>query len=84
MVASTLPQQADIEYMPDHDKYLARSKRRQDTEQLAMHLPEGFPARLSGDLVWDAKTAGRYDWNYKLSTEDIREIEAALRYFQCM
>lgn len=85
MVASTISQQADIDYMPDHDNHLARSKRRQETEELAMHLPEGFPAQLSGDLVWDARTiADRYDWNYQLSIEDISEIDAALRYFQCM
>ncbi|PWY74248.1 TfdA family taurine catabolism dioxygenase TauD [Aspergillus eucalypticola CBS 122712] len=85
MVASTISQQADIDYMPDHDKYLARSKRRQETEELAMHLPEGFPTQLSGDLVWDARTiADRYDWNYQLSTGDISEIDGALRYFQSL
>lgn len=77
--------QPDIGYMPDYDKYLARSKRRQETEKLDKHLPEGFPSSLSGDLVWDGNTLNnRYSWNYDLTAEDLDEINNALRHFKCM
>ncbi|OJJ94662.1 hypothetical protein ASPACDRAFT_65038 [Aspergillus aculeatus ATCC 16872] len=85
MTASVLShrQQADIEYMPDYDKYLARGKQRQATEELDKHLPEGFPAALSGQLVWNASTiADEYDWNYQLSAENLKEVDAALQYFK--
>ena len=72
-------------YMPDHDQYLARGKRRQETEKLDQHLPDGFPPNLSGDLVWEGKSlAATYNWNYYLTAEDLDEINHALRHFKCM
>ncbi|KAL1861884.1 hypothetical protein Plec18170_000707 [Paecilomyces lecythidis] len=77
--------QPDIGYMPDYDKYLARSKRRQETEKLDKHLPEGFPSSLSGDLVWDGNTlSSRYSWNYDLTAEDLDEINNALGHFKSL
>ncbi|KAF4336467.1 family Taurine catabolism dioxygenase [Fusarium beomiforme] len=74
--------QPDIAYGPDLDKYLARVKRRQETETLATTLPDGFPQELHSELVWDGKDlAGTYDWNYHLTVDDLNEIEEALRYF---
>ncbi|GKZ35500.1 hypothetical protein AbraIFM66950_006162 [Aspergillus brasiliensis] len=85
MIVATPLQQADIEYMPDYEKYLARGKRRQETEELNKHLPEGFPTALSGQLVWDASTiANEYDWNYQLSAEDLQELDAALQHFKAL
>lgn len=75
----------DIEYMPYYDKYLARGKRRQETEKLDKHLPKGFPSHLCGSLVWDPDTiAISYDWNYHLTVADLDEINNALRHFKCM
>ena len=77
--------QPDIAYGPDVDKYLARVKRRQETETLATTLPEGFPQELQSDLVWDGKDlAANYDWNYHLTEADIEEINGALSHFKCM
>lgn len=74
--------QPDIDYIPDYEKYRARTKRRTETEQLKEILPPGFPPRLSSDLVWDGKDLCEvYNWNYQLTDEDLDEIEAALAHF---
>ncbi|OQE16248.1 hypothetical protein PENFLA_c028G03201 [Penicillium flavigenum] len=74
-----------IGYMPDYDQYLARGKRRQETEKLDQHLPKGFPPSLSGDLVWDGKDlADAYNWNYYLTSEDVDEINSALQHFKSL
>lgn len=76
--------QPDIEYAPNYDNYISRVKRRQENENLAKSLPEGFPAKLESDLVWDGRNlAETYDWNYVLTESDIAEIDQALRHFQC-
>ncbi|KZF23907.1 TfdA family taurine catabolism dioxygenase TauD [Xylona heveae TC161] len=76
---------ADIGYMPNYDKYLARGKRRQENEKLDKQLPKGFPSSLSGDLVWDANSlVNKYDWNYQLTAEDLDEINNALRHFKLL
>ncbi|KAF4970845.1 hypothetical protein FSARC_2211 [Fusarium sarcochroum] len=77
--------QPDIAYGPDLDKYLARVRRRQETETLATTLPEGFPQELQSDLVWDGKDlAANYDWNYHLTEADIEEINEALNHFKSL
>ncbi|KAL2860959.1 TauD/TfdA family dioxygenase [Aspergillus lucknowensis] len=75
--------QPDIQYLPDPIKYAARTKRRQQTEQLSQTLPEGFPQKLVSELEWDGKDlVDEYDWNYHLTEQDIQEIEAALQHFK--
>ncbi|KAJ0426714.1 hypothetical protein BJY00DRAFT_320369 [Aspergillus carlsbadensis] len=75
--------QPDIQYLPDAIKYAARTKRRLQNEDLPRTLPEGFPAKLESELVWDGKNlAESYDWNYHLTKEDIEEVEAALAHFK--
>ena len=77
------PGQPDIEYTPNHDKYLERAKRRRETEHLAKSLPTGFPQELQSKLVWDGNNlVEAYDWNYDLTVEDLNEIESALRHFK--
>ncbi|KAK5662267.1 hypothetical protein OQA88_8172 [Cercophora sp. LCS_1] len=79
------PGQPDIGYLPDHDKYLARIKRRRETEALPKTLPPGFPSRIESDLVWDGNDLHEtYDWNYRLTPLDISEIEAALAHFKSL
>ena len=83
-VTALHPGPPDIDYKPDMAKYLARIKRRHETEKLETTLPEGFPAQLESKLVWKGENlAETYDWNYQLTDSDIEEIEAALRHFQC-
>ncbi|KAK3349776.1 hypothetical protein B0T25DRAFT_610767 [Lasiosphaeria hispida] len=79
------PGQPDISYAPDHDKYLARIKRRTETEHLDKTLPPGFPKKLESRLVWDGSDLHeRYDWNYWLTDEDLAEIEAGLTHFKSL
>ncbi|RSL64755.1 hypothetical protein CEP54_004520 [Fusarium duplospermum] len=79
------PGQPDIGYTPNLDKYLARVKRRQETEKFETSLPEGFPKELVSDLVWDGKDlAAKYDWNYHLTEADIEEIDEAVKNFRSL
>lgn len=77
------PGQPDIDYTPDYHKYLARIKRRNETEHLKETLPPGFPLHLSSDFVWDGNDLHKkYDWNCQLTDKDLVEIEAALASFK--
>ncbi|KAL1901116.1 hypothetical protein Sste5346_002183 [Sporothrix stenoceras] len=78
--------QPDIGYTPDFDKYSARSKYRQETEQLNSELPAGFPKQLEFELVWDPASLGAsgYDWNYVLTADDIAELRQALAHFKSL
>lgn len=77
------PGQPDIGYIPDHNKYLERTKRRRETEHLATTLPPNFPEQLQSQLVWDGNDlAESYDWNYNLTGDDVEEIESALKHFK--
>jgi hypothetical protein len=79
-----LPGQPDIDYTPNLDKYHARVKRRQETENLEKSLPDGFPRQLQSKLVWNgADIKSRYNWTYELNTQEIEEIEEALAHFKC-
>lgn len=76
--------QPDIGYTPDLDKYLARVKRRLNTEKLPNSLPAGFPQQLDSDLVWTGDKIGDlYDWTYELNAAEIEDIEQALAHFKC-
>ncbi|KAJ5726072.1 uncharacterized protein N7483_007429 [Penicillium malachiteum] len=80
-----------IPYIPDCVKY--------DTQQaLAQHsisragLPERFPAQLSSEMVWDASSIRLDERGFvdddrcilKLSRENLKEINDALRYFKTL
>lgn len=76
--------QPDIGYTPDLDKYLARVKRRLETETLVKSLPAGYPQQLESDLVWTGDTVGEnYDWTYELNAAELEDIENALVHFKC-
>ena len=78
------PGQPDISYHPAWNKYQARVSRRTQTESLPKSLPEGFPAELKGDLVWEGETlAQNYDWAYVLSADQQKEIDDAVTHFKC-
>ncbi|KAM0251464.1 hypothetical protein ACHAQJ_008172 [Trichoderma viride] len=83
--AVQVPRQPDITYAPNYDNYISRIKRRQENEKLEKSLPEGFPAKLESDLVWDGRNLGEtYDWNYVLTESNIAEIDQALRHFKSL
>lgn len=78
------PGQPDIGYAPELDKYLARVKARTEGVTLDKSLPPGFPQKLESPLVWEGDEIGkRYQWSYELTDEDVEEIRAALKHFQC-
>ncbi|KAL4789768.1 hypothetical protein BDV19DRAFT_382873 [Aspergillus venezuelensis] len=77
--------QPDIQYLPDATKYAARTRRRQEGEELSKSLPDGFPRELSSDLAWDGKELAKvYDWNYHLTEDDLKEVERALEHFKAL
>jgi hypothetical protein len=79
----TSARQPDISYTPDLDNYLARVKRRLESETLSKDLPMGFPVKLKSDLVWDKNNiAPRFDWIYQLTVADLEDIEAGLQHFK--
>ncbi|TQV92598.1 hypothetical protein V2A60_009070 [Cordyceps javanica] len=77
--------QPDIAYAPNWDTYQARAKRHVEGGKLARTLPEGFPAKLQSDLVWDGATiSDQYQWWYRLTENDITEINSALKHFKSL
>ncbi|KAJ8123945.1 hypothetical protein ONZ43_g218 [Nemania bipapillata] len=77
------PGQPDISYHPDHKKWQARAARRLQEAILPKSIPEGFPQKLTGDLVWEGATvADRYNWTYVLSPEHLAEIKQAVAHFK--
>lgn len=79
----TQPVQPDIQYHPDFEKYQARTRHRKETESLQTSLPAGFPQKLTSPLVWEGKDIEqRSDWIYKLSDEQLDEIDAGLKSFK--
>ncbi|KAH8724763.1 hypothetical protein GQ44DRAFT_682710 [Phaeosphaeriaceae sp. PMI808] len=82
-IADLEPRQPDISYAPDYEKYLKRVQRRLEAEKLNQTLPDGFPANLKSDLVWDKTDIGdRYNWSYELTRSDVDELEGALLHFK--
>lgn len=74
--------QPDIGYHPNYENYVARTKRRLETEELSRTLPPGFPQRLNSDLVWDGKDIEKnYNWVHELNSEELQEIHEALEHF---
>ncbi|KAI1144285.1 Clavaminate synthase-like protein [Hypoxylon sp. FL0543] len=77
------PGQPDISYAPDYNKWQARAARRLKEGNLPTTLPEGFPAQLTGDLVWEGQSiANTYDWTYVLNAEQLDEIDRAVEHFK--
>jgi hypothetical protein len=75
--------QPDIEYAPNYEKYVARTKQRLSNKNLEQSLPPGFPIEPKSDLVWEgASLEARYNWTYELSEKDLEEIEDALQHFK--
>ncbi|KAF4990546.1 hypothetical protein FGRMN_8407 [Fusarium graminum] len=83
LIAAPPPGQPDIAYAPNHEKYRERTAKRLKEGNLPTSVPDGFPKQLNGDLVWDGESvSASYDWTYKLSPEQLDEVDQALRHFQ--
>lgn len=81
--AQAPPGQPDISYHPSHEKWQARVARRLQEGNLPRSVPEGFPEKLSGNLVWEGQTvADTYNWTYVLSPEHLAEIDRAVTHFK--
>ncbi|KAK0474936.1 hypothetical protein IW261DRAFT_535872 [Armillaria novae-zelandiae] len=77
--------QPDILYHPDEAKYLARTARRlaEDPSLPDVPLPDGFPPRVEGPIVWDGGDwASEDQWVYRLGGAELKEIDAALEHFK--
>lgn len=83
MAAAVIQRQPDIQYHPDYEKYVDRTKRRLESETLSKSLPPGLPEQLSSPFVWDGQDIqGRDDWVVVLSDSDVEEIDQALKHFK--
>ncbi|KAF4123821.1 Taurine catabolism dioxygenase TauD, TfdA family [Geosmithia morbida] len=79
------PGQPDIAYAPDYDNWQARVARRLADGNLPTSVPEGFPDKLEGDLVWEGSTlAETYNWTYSLNSEQLAEIDGAVAHFKSL
>ncbi|KAI3337240.1 TfdA family taurine catabolism dioxygenase TauD [Xylariaceae sp. AK1471] len=75
--------QPDISYHPDYKKWQARAARRLQEGDLPKSVPESFPKKLTGDLVWEGQTiTDTFNWTYVLSPEHLAEIDRALTHFK--
>lgn len=74
---------ADIEYEVDEAKYRARSTARVKAGGLPTSVPDGWPTKLSGPLVWTSNSFPSEDeYVYHLTPSDKTEILAALAFFK--
>lgn len=83
--ATTAEKQPDISYHPDEAKWRARTARRlaEDPTLPNQPLPEGFPAKVEGPIVWEGKDFTSEDqWVVKLTEEQLQEIDDALKHFK--
>ncbi|RKL16316.1 hypothetical protein BFJ70_g15067 [Fusarium oxysporum] len=83
VTAAPPPGQPDIAYAPNYENYQARTAKRLKEGNLPTSVPDGFPKQLNGDLVWEGDSVGQtYDWTYKLSEDQLGEIDQALQHFK--
>lgn len=83
VTAAPPPGQPDIAYAPNYENYQARTAKRLKEGNLTTSVPDGFPKQLTGDLVWEGDSIGQhYDWTYKLSEDQLGEIDQALHHFK--
>jgi len=83
----SVPQQPDILYHPDRDKWAARTARRlsEDPGLPYKSLPNGFPKKLDSRLVWEGQDwKNEAQWVHTLSAGELKEIDDAVKYFHGM
>ncbi|OJD30105.1 taurine catabolism dioxygenase [Diplodia corticola] len=75
--------EADIQFNPDLDTFLARSAKRTLAGGLEKAVPNGWPASLSGRLAWKGSNfEDESSFIYRLSDEEKEEISRALSWFK--
>ncbi|OAA65585.1 TfdA family oxidoreductase [Niveomyces insectorum RCEF 264] len=75
--------QPDITYQPDYAKYQQRVERLKPLRPQSASRPAGFPAQLTGGLVWEGKDfADERDWTVLFTPDQLQEIDNALDHFK--
>lgn len=78
--------QPDIAYHPDLDKYQNRTalRLRLNPTLPGTPVPSGWPSKLNGPIVWEGKDwTSESQWVYKLTAEELKEIDHAIDAFKC-
>jgi len=76
--------QPDISYHPDFEKFQLRTERLKAQRSSNSGLPTGFPAQLTGPLVWEGKDfTDENEWTFSLTEPQVEEIHKALEHFKC-
>ncbi|XP_006458549.1 hypothetical protein AGABI2DRAFT_190826 [Agaricus bisporus var. bisporus H97] len=86
-VPTTAEAQPDISYHPDETKWRARTARRlaENPALPSQPLPEGFPAKLEGPIVWKGSDFTSEDqWVVRLTDVHLQEIDDGLRHFKSL
>ncbi|KAF9463720.1 hypothetical protein BDZ94DRAFT_1321661 [Collybia nuda] len=87
ITVTATPQQPDIGYHPDADKWCARTAHRltENPDLAKIPLPEGFPKQVEGPIVWEGSDWVNEDqWVYNLSPTELGEIDNALNHFKSL
>lgn len=79
--------QANIQWEPDYEKYLARSTRRNQSRFLPTTVPRGWPTQFNSSLAWKGSQliskSGNDDlFVHHLSAEEVSEVRAAVKGFK--
>ena len=86
-IVSPRPKQPDIQYHPSYENFIQRRSRRlaENPKLAEVPLPDGFPQEVSGPIVWEGKDwKSEGQWVYKLSGDELKEIDDALEHFKSM
>ncbi|KAL3421230.1 hypothetical protein PVAG01_07675 [Phlyctema vagabunda] len=83
MAAAVTQRQPDITYHPDLQNYQQRTERLKKLRTSDERLPEGFPAQLTGPLVWEGQDyKDESQWTLVLNESQVEEIHQALLHFK--
>ncbi|THH21099.1 hypothetical protein EW146_g405 [Bondarzewia mesenterica] len=85
IITEAAHRQPDIDYHPDHAKYLARTvcRLKEDPSLPSTPLPAGLPSKVEGPIVWQgADWKEEKQWVYELSEAELKEIDDAIKHFQ--
>jgi hypothetical protein len=76
---------ADIDWMPNFEKYAKRVQARASLTGLPSAVPEGWPQHLESPLSWTPSTVPpKSDYIYELNESQKQEIINAVSYFKGM
>jgi hypothetical protein len=81
---STVQRSADIDWVPDWDKYVQRVRSRPESTGSEDNVPEGWPSRIHHPLAWSGKELHEGDYIFQIETKHKWEIDNALEFCQGM